>query len=127
DTWLAQTDHGDHPDNVIWGYDPQRLGESAILFLDYANSMGFNGSWVARGWANAQAAPWPPLMLTHLDVTLVQPVIAAIEAFPEEAIREVVYGVPDEYLAPDQKGIVVDGLIGRRPLVQEALRSILRV
>ena len=30
DTWLAQTDHGDHPNNIVWGYEPSNLAGSLI-------------------------------------------------------------------------------------------------
>lgn len=45
DTWLDQTDHGDHPHNIVWGYDPQNVADSRVIFLDYAFSMGFRGDW----------------------------------------------------------------------------------
>jgi len=127
DTWVAQTDHGDHPDNIVWGYDPAALGDSAIVFLDYANALGFNGQWTAGQWQQTQAAQWPPLLLKYLDKSLVEAMVARIEAFPEATIREIVSRIPDSHLPQVEKGIVTEGLACRRSLVRDALRSVLQV
>jgi hypothetical protein len=127
DTWLGQTDHGDHPDNVIWGYNPTRLGESAIIFLDYANSMGFNGEWANDGWQNVAAAPWPPRMLDHIAPAELQQTVERIEGFSQDAIREVVNRIPDPFLAAEHKTAITAGLIGRRALVAGALHASLKV
>lgn len=125
DTWLDQTDHADHPENIVWGYNPARIADSCILFLDYANSLGFNGQWNNGGWRNVQRAPWPPRLMEHLADGALKPTIAKIETLPEETVREIVNRIPDGYLPVDQKAVITEGLIGRRPLVRAALQSVL--
>ena len=124
DTWLAQTDHGDHPENLIMGYNPDRLYESGMIFLDYANSLGFNGQWAGGAWQPVQLAAWPPRLLTHLDPPAVAATLDQIERMAEETIREVVQRIPDAHLPEAEKPIIIDGLLGRRGLLRPALRTI---
>lgn len=123
DTWTDQQDHNDHPDNIVWGYDPSHLGASAIIFLDYANSMGFGGSWAAGGWQNVTKPQWMPLMLQHLNAALLRQTVERIENFEEAAIRDIVNRVPDDYLSQAHKTTVLDGLLGRRGLIRNVLKT----
>lgn len=123
DTWLDQKDHNDHPDNIVWGYDPGTPGDSSIIFLDYANSMGFDGSWAGNGWRQTVAPQWMPLMKQHMDRTALRRMIEKIERFPEDGLRKVVERIPDEYLPASQKGIILNGLIGRRGAIRAALAA----
>ena len=60
-------------------------------------------------------------MLEHLDRAAVEAAITRIETLPEEAIRKIVTRMPDEYLPGDQKTMITEGLVGRRPLLGPAL------
>jgi len=124
DTWLGQTDHGDHPENLIMGYNPDRLYESGLIFLDYANSLGFNGQWSGDGWQPVQVAPWPPRLLTHLDPAAVAATLGNVEQLADETIREIVNRIPEGHLPTAEKPSIIDGLLGRRGLLRPALRAI---
>ncbi len=79
DTWLAQTDHGDDSNNVIVGRT-RPSSKPAIVFLDFANSMGFDGSWSGSGWRIVRPAPFPALMRRHLDPKLLKDAIGKARA-----------------------------------------------
>ncbi len=123
DTWTDQKDHNNHAENVVWGYDPARLSDSALLFLDYANAMGFDKTWQAGGWKNVQRPPWMPEMNACIDSIALQHTVEKIEQFAEDSIREVVNRIPVDYLPDSEKVVIIDGLIGRRALVRQALSS----
>jgi hypothetical protein len=38
DTWVGQIDHGDHPHNIIFGYDPMGSKKPAYCILHAASS-----------------------------------------------------------------------------------------
>jgi hypothetical protein len=122
DTWLAKTDHGDDSNNVIVAR-ARPSSKPAILFLDFANSMGFDGSWSGAGWRQVRAAPFPALMRRHLDRTLLNAAIGRIEEMPEATIREIVDRIPASHLKASQRVVLVRGLLGRRGLVRGALAS----
>lgn len=123
DTWLGQTDHGDHPQNVIMGYNSERPSESGLIFLDYANSLGFNGQWNGGAWQPVQTAPWPPRMLGHLDPAALRAAVERIEEMQDEPIRNVVTRIPESHLPAAEKPIIIDGLLGRRGLLRGALQA----
>jgi hypothetical protein len=125
DTWLQQTDHGDHPHNIVWGYDPAHALDSRILFLDFAFSMGFQGNWAGDGWRTCTQAPFPPLLVAHLDRVALTRTIVAIEKMLDDQIQEVVQRIPPSHLPDDQKKTLCEGLLGRRSLVAPALKAIL--
>lgn len=125
DTWLGQVDHGDHnPHNIIWGYNPRRLSESALIFLDYAYSMGFDAtSWADRKWETMKVAAFPPLILGHLDGDLLEDAISRIELLTEEAIRDIVSRIEDFWMPPDQREMVQEALIYRRKHLRTCLAA----
>ncbi len=123
DTWLAQTDHGDHPNNIVWGYDPNELADSAIVFLDFAFSMGSDGSWEKGSWKTVARAPVPPLMLQHKAAGALEEIVLKIEQLSEAEIATIVSRIPASHLADGQKQTIIDGLIGRRSLLRDCLKK----
>lgn len=123
DTWTAQSDHNDHPDNIVWGYDPGKLAASAIVFLDYSNSMGFNGSWAGDGWRAVTKPSWMPLMLQHIDRKAVRASVEAIEHASPDTIRDIVRRIPKSYLPVEHADAILNGLLERRSLVRAALTA----
>jgi len=118
DTWLAQVDHDDHPHNIICGYNPNKMSESLILFIDFAYSMGFDGRWDDGKWKVVKPARFPALMLEHLDADLVEKTVAAIEALPEETIMDVVGRIDDFWIPAQQRALLQEALIERRKLLR---------
>jgi len=121
DTWLDQYDHGDaHAGNVVWGYGPEG---SELVFLDYASSMGADGSWRADGWQSVEIAPFPRHLLARLDDDLLEAAIERIEHFPRSAIEEIVGRIPSGFLPEPEKAMLTVALVGRRGLAARRLRE----
>ena len=121
DTWLDQYDHGDaHAGNVVWGYGP---GGSELVFLDYASSMGADGSWRTDGWRTVENAPFPRQLLARLDGDLLDRTIDRIEHYPPAAIEEIVGRIPSGFLPEPEKAMLTVALVGRRGLVARRLRE----
>lgn len=134
DAWVMQSDHGDHPHNIIFGYDETEPGQ--FLFLDYAFALGHKWlleqggrklgwrSWeTEEGWKAPVEIPFPPHMDRFLQLEDLGLTIEAIEDFPEDTIQEVVSRVPGSYMADEEKEIVIRGLIERRQLIRPALQE----
>lgn len=120
-TWLGQGDSGDTANNILWGYHRSNTSTSKLIFFDFANSLGFDGSWLNGGWANVGVAPLPSLMMQLLDRRLLRTTISAIATFPERAISEIVNRIPSDFLSATQKTILCEGLTGRRSRIGDCL------
>lgn len=120
DTWLGQTDHGDHPHNVVLGFNPENRANSSLVFLDYANSMGFDGSW-PRG-----AAPFPDLILKNHDAEAIRETIKRIEELDEKTIQAITGRIPELFLPKDEASALADELIQRRMTVRTDLDTFLK-
>lgn len=125
DTWLNQTDHGDHPHNIVWGYDPKKGSDSSLVFLDYAFSLGYNGEWNNDGWKNIELAKFPVLMTKYLDTERLRVAIENIQNYDEEVINDIVNRIPDTHLDQSQKEIISKGLVERRVLVADTFSGLL--
>lgn len=123
DAWVQQADHGDHPDNIIWGYDPSNITDSQLIFLDYAYSLGYDGRWGGEGWKQFALPPFPPALLEHGDEIKLLETAHRIAAFDREEIRDIVYRIPKAYLEDAQKDTICTGLIGRRSLVLASIEA----
>jgi len=121
DTWLDQTDHNDHPSNIVFGYEGSAYQSGVFVFLDYAFSMGVSGTWKDEGFRACGPAPFPPRMCGSLSVPVLEQVISAIEAVPDDVVLDVVQRVPWQWLPDDEKQVILAGLLGRRRLVRAAL------
>jgi hypothetical protein len=125
DTWLDQTDHGDHPHNIVFGYDPDDLEDASYVFLDYSFSMGNGGAWNDGRFEYCQPAAFPPLMMQTLDKSALSESIEKIEDYSDGQIRTIVDRIPDEHLAPHQRTVIARALCERRHLLRQALDQFL--
>lgn len=125
DTWLQQEDHEDHPHNIILGHDPLHPGSGEILFLDYANSMGFRGNWEGDQWQRLTKVGFPEKMCRVLDRNLIEQAITNIESLKDDLIREIVTRIPASHLPVQQKQIIETGLLGRKHLLRRAFSDLL--
>lgn len=125
DTWLDQTDHNDHPSNIVFGYEGSDYQSGMFIFLDYAFSMGVSGTWKAEGYRECRPAPFPPRMCGSVNVPVLEETISQIEAVTENVLADVVNRVPWQWLPDDEKQVILAGLLGRRRLVRQALGSYL--
>jgi hypothetical protein len=94
-----------------------------MLFVDFANSLGFDGSWGRMGWHRITRAPFPALMRRHLDKRLLAETVERIEGLSEATIRGIIHRIPRSHLGRPQKAVIAAGLLGRRRLVAGALRA----
>lgn len=122
-TWVRQMDHGDHPNNIIWGYDPQNLADSQLIFLDYSYSLGHDNSWNGDGWKQITWSPFPQALQTHMDDDKLIEAAARIAGYDPKRVDEIVRRIPDNYLDGAQKDNIVTSLIGRMPLVMRAMEQ----
>lgn len=121
DTWLGQTDHADHPHNVIFGLDPNDETDQAFVFLDYAMAMGVKDAWENQGYLACSVAPFPPYMIDNLDSKALAETINVIENVTDSRIWDLVTRVPASYLPAEKGATIADGLIARRLLLRSAL------
>lgn len=121
DTWVGQTDHADHPHNIVLGYDPSDDADRSFVFLDYAMAMGVKGAWESQGYMHCSVAPFPSYMVDNLDSAVLAETIDIIEALPESQVRGVVGRIPVSYLPETQGEIIAEGLLERRRLIRAAL------
>lgn len=126
DTWVDQTDHGDHPSNIVFGYEGGHYQAGEFIFLDFAFSMGVSGSWANEGFRACGAAPFPARMCSSVDAAVLEETVQKIETLPEGTITSVVERIPWQWLPPEEKQVILAGLLGRRSLVRSALRGYLR-
>ena len=125
DTWVAQTDHNDHPHNIVWGYDPCHLHDSKIIFLDFAFSMGFSGEWKNEGWRNISIAGFPRRMMEHLDKRGLRDTIHKISCIDDTQIESIIMRIPQSHLDNHQKEIIYQGLTARKALLNQVFSSII--
>jgi hypothetical protein len=121
DTWVGQTDHADHPHNIILGLDPADELDRRLVFLDYAMAMGVKDAWANGGYAKCAPAPFPAYMLQNLDRKALAETITVIENVPEPRIRDIVGRIPASYLPQEKGAVIADGLVARRLLIRSAL------
>lgn len=121
DTWVGQTDHGDHPSNIVFGYEGSDYRAGEFIFLDYAFSLGVSGGWNNEGFRTCAAAPFPQRMCSSLSATVLAQAITAIENVSEQVVTEIVNRVPWQWLLDEEKAVILAGLLVRRTMVRAAL------
>jgi hypothetical protein len=121
DTWLGQSDHDDHPHNVVLGSDPKNPTDVRLVYLDFARSLGCEGIWKNGAWKDVVQVPFPKRVGETVTDYAIRSAISNVLTLQEETIRDVVHRIPDDYLDPGQKLTIADGLIGRRGLLEAAL------
>lgn len=132
DAWVDQADHNDHPHNIIFGYAPGATSNGSFVFLDFAWSLGFPlprhrpHGWSKEAWKDVSPPMFPPHMARYVDVDVLEATVVAIETMSNDLIREIVARIPDTFLPPEQRDLIVEGLIGRKALVREMLSAKLK-
>lgn len=116
DLLIGQTDrHSDR--NVVFGIDPTDQADAAFMFVDHSFTLNHDKRWDAKGWTNIGAVPLPDVFRESLSKPRLVTGAEKIAALPDETVRSIVWRIPDEYMAEQQKKVVSDGLIGRKALV----------
>lgn len=124
DTWTDQIDHSDtHDHNIIFGYYPNDDSRNALIFLDYAFSLGFGGKWDDDGYKKVGRAPFPPRLVDLAKDEHLKEELDRLEHYPEKSIREIVMRVPGSHLDGDEARKILDGLLCRREMVRDVIRG----
>jgi hypothetical protein len=114
DTWLGQQDRGDHPHNVLYGYDPEAPSRGRLVFLDFGRSMNWSGAWEGGGWSQVQISKPPSLILNSLDRGLLLAAIQKMEDYPKQEIHDSCERLVGPYFTDDQAKVLVEGLVARK-------------
>jgi hypothetical protein len=115
DAWLNNDDRK-NADNVILGYDKSQLSPGDLgrfVFIDFANSM----RWDPKSQENFSSVAIPSVFKSSLHKQTVNAAVDRIRAVTDEAIREIVYRIPDDFLPAAVKENIYNGLVVRRNLL----------
>lgn len=118
DTWLDNRDRAANPGNLIVNGDgivePVRYA-----YIDYSYSMSY-------GWKDGPVppvagviGPYPPTV--KVDISVLAASVQAIESLHADVIKEVVGRIPDAFMTPVRRAVVIDGLLKRRTDLRAAL------
>jgi hypothetical protein len=121
DTWIGQSDRGDHPTNVQLGYDPDQPGRTQLLYLDFGRTLNWNGQWDDEGWKKVGLAAQPALIMKTLDKKLVTETYDKLLSIAPDDIREVCFRLAGAYFPERQAAAIAEALIGRRDLLRPLL------
>jgi hypothetical protein len=123
DTWIAQGDHSDSsPHNIIWGYDDDD-DDGSLVYLDFARTLSWDGSWDSGGWREVAVVPFPKLLKQHCVDADVIAMAQRIRDFPDDSIASVVDRIPESYLRPAERETIRTGLMRRKALVFEYFQA----
>ena len=122
DTLIGNTDRNNGR-NALFGVDAAAPAEGAFVFLDSANSLNMGNRWDNGNWKTVDVPPMPDLLRNSVDVAILSDAIDQISAVTDAVIEEIVNRIPDAYMVPDHKRVVVAGLKGRRTLVRPKLKE----
>lgn len=122
DTWIGQWDHGDHPHNIVFGYDPKAPEEEhSFVFLDFAFSMGLDGRWSDERYKIIEEAKFPKLMRDSIGQSEIEDGIKAIEELPDQAILDVVDRIPGTHIDSADRQLIKDALCFRKGEISKVL------
>ncbi len=120
DLLVGNTDRN-NAGNSILGTSPNGLDE-CFMFIDYANSLNVGDQWANGAWSNMSNLPMYDDMADP-DIGSLRRAIDKLEGLDERIIWEAVSRIPDDYMSPGHKQIVIQGLNGRRSQVRAVLSS----
>jgi hypothetical protein len=121
DTWVGQTDHDDHPHNIVWGYDTGDPTVSQIVYLDFARALGCENTWAGGAWTDLVEAPFPRKLRSLATNEAIEQAIDRVLQLSADSIRGVVHRIPNDYLDINQKCIIAEALLGRRDALKSTL------
>ncbi len=127
DTWLGQSDRADHPNNVMFGYDPYAAARSKLVYLDFGRILNWNGGWSNDGWRNIQVTAQPALVIQSLDQHLARQTLDRVMAMEEGQIAEICERLICPHFTQPQAELIRVGLIGRRGLLRTTLGPLLGI
>lgn len=117
DLWIDNRDRN-NAGNVIFGIDRKYPGRSGFVGLDHSNSMGVGRSWSANRWQALTLPPFPDALMPALDRSVMLRVAERIGFLSDGHVSECVQRIPDRYLPRDERSEILDGLLGRKKVIQ---------
>lgn len=117
DTFVGNTDRVNEG-NAVFGTNGTD-DESAMMFIDYANSLNHNNNWEAGKWNNLDYRGAFDRMKQSVNLEILWSAIEQIESLSDTTIEGIVSRIPDDYMSPAHKSVVIEGLVGRRSLIRQ--------
>lgn len=111
-----------NPGNILYGYSTN-VEQGKVMFIDFAWSMNYKYRWAQNKWSAINPLVLPPLYSKHIDNPRVTQVASDIEALPEKVIEKVVSRIDNSWLMNALRKDLIEGLIQRRNIVAEHVRS----
>jgi hypothetical protein len=124
DLWIGQTDRTNSR-NVIFGINPQNRAESGFVFLDHSDALNSGNRWSENGWHTIDMISLPQAFRDNLDRSLVLSACDRIAAATDDGIAEVVNRIPDSFMNPKHRTVVVTALNGRKSKLREFVKRAL--
>lgn len=119
DTWIDNCDRKNGGNTVV-GEEP---GHFIINYIDHSNAFNHGGRWSNERWQTVRAARQLPRQAKVFDQKIVMRMVNRIERLSASKITGIVDRIPDDYMDSEHRSVVVDGLLGRRSLVREAVEQ----
>ncbi len=117
DLWIDNRDRN-NAGNVVYGVDRKYPGRSGFVGLDHSNSMGVGRSWSAKRWQALTFPPFPDALRQAFDQSVMIRVAERIATLPDWRVSECVQRIPDLYLRSNERSELLDGLLGRKKVIQ---------
>lgn len=124
DVWIGQTDRNNDR-NAIFGINPLSPAEGGFVFLDHANTLNHGNRWDGNRWENLEMVPLPNPFRDSLDRNVVLQGCDRIAGMADNVVSEIVNRIPDSFMRPTHRGIVVAALNGRKARLREFLERTL--
>ncbi len=117
DLLIGQTDRNNER-NVVLGSDMASPPNTEFLFLDHAMSLNYGNRWDNEGWKNVEMVPIPDTFKASLRKQLVLQGAEELAQLPDNTVREIVDRIPDDYMSPPHRAVVIAGVNGRKHLIR---------
>jgi hypothetical protein len=121
DTWIGQSDRGDHGTNVQLGYDPAEPARAQLTYLDFGRTFNWNGRWADDGWKDMQLAMQPSLVMNSMDKKIVTATYDTLMNLEAEEIRAVCTRLAGVRFPEAEAETVGNALVARRDLLRPIL------
>lgn len=122
DTWLDNSDRPNNGNLIVSKDSSDPAIPLRLAYIDYANSM----LCVWRNTPSTQLAARPiyPTDQKDADVAIMEESLKRIEGIGDTVIQDIVAQIPDDFATPDQKKVIVVGLLHRKSRVRAVLKPI---
>lgn len=122
DTYLGNLDR-DNRRNCVYGTNFQAPAEDSFVYIDFAYSMNKDNRWANDGWKTVAFPPIYGPLAQSIDEAVLEATIDKIEQLSDDAVIQTVDRIPDNYMLPDRRSIVREGLLHRRTLIRSELAT----